>query len=288
VPATGDPEEEFVEAPAAYKATTATMPWALRVFLYLCVGLVAGLITMVTVHQVNKLTTAAVYVPVQNFSDGLGEVVHPGDPEQAPAQTEGSSDSAVAPEAYDGPRCAFFGLPGNAHHVVYCIDASGSMAFASKAGGSVFDAVRSQMLHSISRLSQVQDFDIVMFQEGPPIGLNAKGLQPVTPENRIAAARWLNEVVPHGAGADPIPALNRAFDVLDNADGIRAGKQIFLLTDGAFPDNDAVLRRVRERNKAKDVHVFTYLYGEQDDESAIKLMKAIAAETGGRYKNILD
>jgi hypothetical protein len=311
VPASGDPEEELVAEPAADKATPAIMPWALRVLLHLGVGLLAGVITMVTVHQVNKLTTAAVYVPGQAFSESLGEVVNPGDlgsndgrsrdgmkpetgsddhrgPEQASAQTGGPFDSDTASKASDGPRCAFFGLPGNAHHVVYCIDASGSMAFASNNGGSVFDLVRIQMLTSISRLSEVQDFDIVMFQEGPPIGLNAKGLLPVTPENRSAAARWLNEVIPHGAGADPIPALNCAFDVLDNADGTRAGKQIFLLTDGAFPDNDAVLKCIRERNKAKDVHVFTYLYGEQDDPSIIKLMRDIAVETGGRYKNIAD
>ena len=187
-----------------------------------------------------------------------------------------------------GPKSAFLGNGGNAHHVVFCIDASGSMAFAGQSGGSVFDVVREQMLKSISHLATVQDFDIVMFQEGPVIEMPARRLQPVTPETRTAAARWLGEVVPHGAGSDPVPCLNRCFDVLAHADKTRKGKQIFLLTDGAFPDNDAVLRCVRERNKAKDVHVFTYLMGQQDDESAVKLMRDIAVQTGGKYKNIAE
>jgi uncharacterized protein with von Willebrand factor type A (vWA) domain len=127
-----------------------------------------------------------------------------------------------------------------------------------------------------------------MFQEGPVIEMPAKRLQPVTPETRTSAARWLGEVVPHGAGSDPVPALNHCFDVLANADKARKGKQIFLLSDGAFPNNDSVLRCVKERNKARDVHVFTYLYGDQDDESAVKLMKDIAAETAGKYKNITE
>ena len=82
--------------------------------------------------------------------------------------------------------------------------------------------------------------------------------------------------------------MKRCFDVLANADKARKGKQIFLLTDGAFPNNDDVVRFVKANDKAKDVHVFTYLYGEQDDESAVKMMKEIAVFTGGKYKNITE
>jgi hypothetical protein len=184
-----------------------------------------------------------------------------------------------------GPMTAFLGNGGTALHVVFCIDASGSMAFATR-NGSVFDVVRSQMLTSISRLTPAQDFHVVMFEEGPPIELPTRKLQPVTLENRMAAAHWLNQVIPHGAGSDPVPALNRCFDTLNAAKG--KGKVIFLLTDGAFPNNDAVSRCIKNRNRAKDVHVFTYLYGPQADDSIIKLMKDIAIQNGGKYKNITE
>jgi hypothetical protein len=161
------------------------------------------------------------------------------------------------------------------------------MALAGR-NGSVFDAVREQMLRSIGHLAPVQDFHIVMFQEGPVIEMPSRHLLPVTPENRMVAKHWLDAVIPHGAGSDPIPAMNRCFDVLANGDTARKGKQIFLLTDGAFPNNDAVLRCIRERNKSKDVHVYTLLCGEQGDESTVKLMRDIATETGGKYKNITE
>jgi hypothetical protein len=330
-PAEAPEEEELGEEPAINKTMTAMMPWVLSVFLHLGVGLIAGFITMVTVHQVAKAPADAIYVPGEDFSENAGGVSNPGDPgsEDSARQHEqqhvvtgySHHDSEVTGSVGNtgqmaaiisagggggqagggwaqfgpgsggsghGPRSGFMGNGGNAHHVVFCIDASGSMAFASKAGGSVFDVVRVQMLTSISRLAPVQDFHVVMFQEGPPIELNAKRLMPVTPESRSSAARWLNEVVPHGAGSDPIPALGRCFDVLANADKARKGKQIFLLTDGAFPNNDAVVKFVKDRNKAKDVHVFTYLYGEQEDESAVKMMREIAVDTGGKYKNITE
>ena len=70
-----------------------------------------------------------------------------------------------------------------------------------------------------------------------------------------------------------------------NEEGYRV-KAIFLLTDGAFPNNNAVLKFIWKKNRSKDVHIFTYLYGEQDDEIIVNLMKEIAAETGGKYKNI--
>ena len=60
-----------------------------------------------------------------------------------------------------------------------------------------------------------------------------------------------------------------------------------LMPPGAS-NNDEVVKLVKSRNKTHDVHVFTYLYGTQDDESAVKMMKDIATESGGKYKNITE
>lgn len=188
-----------------------------------------------------------------------------------------------------GPKSAFAGSGGNAHHVIFCIDASGSMAFSGRGEGSIFDVVRGKMQQSISRLREVQDFHIVFFQEGTPLEMDSRQLVPATPGNRAAAVRFMNgQTARGGGGTDPVPALSRCFDVMARADNTRKGKQIFLLTDGAFRDNDAVLRCIKDRNKAKDVHIFTFLYGQQDDENIIKLMKDIAQLTGGKYKNIME
>jgi Mg-chelatase subunit ChlD len=177
---------------------------------------------------------------------------------------------------------------GNANHVVFCIQATGSMAMAlaGRNVGSVFDGVREQMLKSISHLTAAQDFQVVIFQDaGAPIEMPAKRLQPVTPENRVLAARWLGKVIPHGTGGEAGPALDRCFDILNAAKG--KDKAIILVTDGTR-NNNAILKCIRDRNTSKDVHVFIVLYGEQNDESAVKIMRDIATETGGKYKNITE
>ena len=173
-----------------------------------------------------------------------------------------------------------------AKHVVFCVHAAGQMAFATRSGGSKFDVLRTMMIDMLSHLTPVQDFDIVMFQEGPVIEMRAKRLQPVTPEARAAAARWLNEVVPHGAGSNPVPSLNRSFDILNAAKG--EGKTIIFLTGGSFPSNDAILRCIKERNRSKGVHISIYVFGDDVEDGTIKLLKKIAEDGGGKFKHITE
>lgn len=187
-----------------------------------------------------------------------------------------------------GPKAAFIGNGGNAHHVVFVIDASGSMSAPGRSG-NIFDIVKHKMVQSISKLAEVQDFHIIFFAESTPTEMPEKRLVPAAPEYKARAVRFLDDVVARGGGGtDPIPAVLRAFEVLQRADNTRKGKMIFLLTDGAFRDNDAVLRAIRDRNKTKEVLINTYLYGSTDDESIVKLMKNIAAENGGNFKIIQD
>jgi hypothetical protein len=104
---------------------------------------------------------------------------------------------------------------------------------------------------------------------------------PATPEFQGRATTWLKDKYAKGT-TDPIPALNRAFDVLDKVDS-PGGKVIFLLTDSLFPDNKKVIDLCKARNVKRDVHIFTFLYGERPKE-AEETMQKIAAEYGGKYK----
>ena len=180
-----------------------------------------------------------------------------------------------------GPR--FFGVPGrgrqewggNSHHIVYVVDRSGSML-------DTFDAVKNEMLTSIGRLEPNQhDFHTILFAgSDQPIEMNDKRLVPASIAYQAAAAEFLKDKFP-GGQTNPVPAIVRAFDVLDGADK-RPGKIIFLLTDAGFPDNDKVLALIRSRNARKDVAIFTFLYGNPPPE-AIKTMETIARENGGRF-----
>ncbi len=179
-----------------------------------------------------------------------------------------------------GPRSNFFGSGGNAHHIVYVVDRSGSMV-------DVFDLVRRELVTSISRLIPRQDFHVIFFADGPPKEMQAARLVRATEGSKETAARFIGDVLAQSSqwGTDPIPSLKRAYQVLSAADRKRPGKLIYFLTDGSFADNDAVLGLIQSLNKNNNVLINTFLYGHRPPE-AEKLMKKIADETGGRYKYI--
>ena len=89
-------------------------------------------------------------------------------------------------------------------------------------------------------------------------------------------------------GTDPVPALRRAFEVLRHAPTSRKGKLLYLLTDGDFADNKAVLAELVKLNAARDVHINTILYATtlemNSGRSAQEMLKGIAATHGGTYK----
>lgn len=239
------------------------------------------------------LTTACVLAFVAVFATLYQKIAPPSLPATKPTPTtittpQGWDDYGVRPGVSNAPKATFCGNGANAFHVVFLVDASGSMAVSSNGGESNWDLVRAKMLLSLAHLREVQDFAVLFFQEGAPLDMPAKRLLPANPENRAAAEKFITEVRCRGSGTDPVPALNRAFDLLAEADATRKGKIIFFLTDGDFRDNDAVLKCVRERNKNKDVHIYTYLWRWQGSESIVKLMKQIAQETSGKCKNVLE
>ncbi len=165
----------------------------------------------------------------------------------------------------------FVGTRRSAPDLVYVVDKSGSMV-------DRLPWVKIEVATSIGQLTEFQDFHIVLYgisAEGGP----AEGLIPATEENKLKAARFLRGIRAQGQ-ADPVPALERAFEVLSRADTTNRRKLIYLFTDGVFPDNEKVLEVIRMLNKHKEVWVNTYLLGERHPV-AVSVLKRIASETGG-------
>ncbi|MCD4825569.1 MAG: hypothetical protein K8S55_13320 [Phycisphaerae bacterium] len=174
---------------------------------------------------------------------------------------------------------------GSSNSIVYVIDRSGSMI-------DTFDTVRLELIRSIAglrlarhkgrRFIPAQKFHVLFFSHGRPQEMAGRRLLKATVPNKKAAAEFLMGVIPSGM-TDPIPALNRAFDVLNRTK--KPGKLIHLLTDGVFPDNERVLRAIAARNKGKGrqkVVINTYLYGSRPPE-AEEVLRRIARESGGVY-----
>ena len=173
-------------------------------------------------------------------------------------------------------RSKFGGLGGNAYHTVYLIDRSGSMF-------DILDAVKKEVMNSVKELSQIRDFHVIMLADGDPLEKKPMTLTPPTEEHKLALAEFLVKIKAEGT-TNPVKGVNRAFDVLKKANRL-PGKAIYLLTDGAFPDNKAVLAAIRARNIKKDVLIHTFLLGGKSP-IAEKVMRQIAKENGGQYRYV--
>ncbi|MDY6914008.1 MAG: VWA domain-containing protein [Planctomycetota bacterium] len=322
--ATEEPAEEPRESDAVMSLMANIMPWVISVFFHMGLAVIMMFVAMIVVH--NRMPTDVI-VPDPVFSEDPGGRINPGQRSPTPkmhkptltrrrsSKRESSiSDTGKTKKRVtligagggaagggfaqlglatggggSGPRSSFFGSGGNAHHIVYVVDRSGSMLHE-------FDTVRHEMLRSISKLKPIQDFHVILFAEQKVLESPPRRLVPATPQHKAEAAEFLAGVRPRGS-TTVLPALSRAFAVLKRADKRRRGKLIYLLTDGDFAGmgggsrykglsgNEAVVAWLKDNNQSGEVHVNTYLYGWQP-KSAVDVMKKIAEQHGGRYKYV--
>lgn len=325
--AEGEEDEEHVEGEAVIGAMATIMPWVISVFLHLGMFLIMLFFVMVAVEK----RSDSIIIPDAALNlDNPGGVMDPktatvsksqaerrtvvkrytkredqvdkGKTEQTVQLLAASSDGArggaadlglTNSDAAGGPKSRFFGGGGNAYHIVYVVDRSGSMA-------PTFQEVQQEMVKSISKLQPVQDFTVIFFSEGEYIEGPQKRLVSAEMVNKLAATKFLKEITAQSSTM-VLPALKRAFQILKFADARRPGRLIYLLSDGDFAGisggstynglsgNDAVVQWLRDNNPKEEakglVHVNTFLYLNKDPEP-IKVMETIAKENGGRFKLI--
>ncbi|MBL7218829.1 MAG: VWA domain-containing protein [Phycisphaerae bacterium] len=167
---------------------------------------------------------------------------------------------------------------GRLPDVVYLIDRSGSMV-------DTFETVRHELLMSIGRMTPDRRFHVVLFSDGRPIEKSPRAMTPATEKAKTSLVEFLKPVCASGK-TDPIPAINRAFDVLKRKRGSAGDVAvIYLLTDGVFPENDSVLETIRRRNAGRRIRINTILYGNRPP-IAEEVMTRIASDSGGVYRFI--
>jgi hypothetical protein len=174
-----------------------------------------------------------------------------------------------------GPKGPVFGHGGNAKKIAFVCDASGSML-------NKFSTLRRELSNTVQGLRAIQSFSIVFFQEQTFKALDENTLIMATPENKLKATSFLEDkIVPRGE-TNPIPGLEIAFK--------QKPELVYILTDGDFPDNAGVLKKIRELNRDHKVKVNTIAFvGEGDtDTDFMKLLKQIADENGGTYKHVKE
>ena len=296
------------EDSATMAVKSVIMPWVFSIFIHGALGLILAFVTLFVIEVEGREVTQADVV----VADHLEPTISPGEDSKrkktlakkeqrrySKHRTHIQKDKgktkkqirlitrntavggAFQPHGLSGtgglgPRSSFMGSGGNAYHIVYVVDRSGSMA-------DTFDYVKQQIVRSISHLRKSQNFHVILFAGGSPIENTPRRLVKANESQKTAVVDF---ILPKQAGGqtNPILALERAFKVLQSAKRKR-GKLIYLLTDGVFPDNDAVLKKIAGWNRDKTVHINTYLYGPLD-ETAVTVLKQIAAENGGKFKYV--
>jgi hypothetical protein len=167
-----------------------------------------------------------------------------------------------------GPK--FFGVGGRARgarNIVYVVDRSGSML-------ATFDAVRDELIRSISALRRGQKFHVILFSSGEPVEKPPKALVPAIESQKQATFEFLRTIEPQGS-TNPIPAMQRAFELHPDL--------IFFLTDGDF--DPELLDRLRLWNKDKKIRVSTIAYLSL---SGKPLLERISREHNGEFRFVSE
>jgi hypothetical protein len=175
-----------------------------------------------------------------------------------------------------GPPSNFLGSGGNARFICYVCDASGSML------GAPFDLLKIKLQESIKTLQVSQAFNMVFFQQAKYEAF-ANNLVLASPANKTKAYDFL-QTLSLASDSDPIPGLRFAF-------GLKP-QLIYLLTDGSFPDNGAVIAECKKLNATKTVKINTIgFFSPKTDPADRKIcedmLKEISSDSGGRYTAVL-
>ncbi len=172
-----------------------------------------------------------------------------------------------------GPKGPVFGNGGNARHITFVCDASGSMI-------SKFASLKLELQKTIQGLKLNQTFNIIFFQDGKSLNFDNNGLVQATEANKRRAYKFLEDVTTSST-SDPLPGLTVAFS--------QKPQLVYLLTDGDFPNNDAVRAKVKEMNKDGKIKINTIAFvdpAKDTETDFIKLLSDIANQNGGKYSYI--
>jgi len=187
---------------------------------------------------------------------------------------------------------AAFGAGGNAHEVVFVVDASGSMM-------SVFPFVLKELGRVVGGLDEDQQFTLIFFNGRGvfevPVGGQRTGLRPATPEFKLEVEAWVapeeGNIVLGGPGSrNAIAAITRG---LSYQPGL-----MFIFSDGLTGSGryeiyqDDILEAIEEANtREQPTRINTIQLIQHDPLNAMGMpgtLQLIAEETGGVYKFLDD
>ena len=170
-------------------------------------------------------------------------------------------------------RTAVFGVPGEGYTFVYVFDRSGSMGGS---GRNALTAAKKELLASLQQLEPTHQFQIIFYNDKltvfNPSG-NADRLVFATEQNKAAAERFINSVVPDG-GTEHYAALLLALKFRPDV--------IFFLTDADEPKlTPGQLERIHRAAGGTVINTIEFGYGPQTEND--NFIVRLARQNGGKH-----
>lgn len=198
----------------------------------------------------------------------------------AAAPSAGASGRIPAPGKLTGGT-SLFGASDRGSKFVYVIDRSWSMEGDGR-GVTPMSLAKSELIASIQRLDEKQQFQIVFYNESPSVLVNDNGRFDYffgTDSQRLDAVRQLTLVQPSG-GTNHFPALQRALALAPDV--------IFFLTDGQEPSLSAKeIHLLGQANRGARIHCIEFGQGPPLTDgrrgSPGNWMRKLASENDGTY-----
>jgi hypothetical protein len=140
-----------------------------------------------------------------------------------------------------------------------------------------------ELKKAVDMLAPSQSFNICFFQKGAAEALSKQTMVVANPANKARAYQWLNDMAV-ASNSDPIPSLKLVF--------AQRPQLMYLLTDGAFDNNDAVIAEIKRLNPRKETRINTIAFfspeaPESDRKVCEDVLRRIAEDNGGRFKVVL-
>jgi hypothetical protein len=217
-------------------------------------------------------TTSASTIPSVNDDDRIIPVKPQADVTSKPADS-----GAASPGETPIDRLSAVFDVGSARRIIFVCDASGSML-------NKFSTLRGALTKVFARLSPSQSFNLVFFQEEER-GFTAwdrTGLRRATPENTLEAVNFLEDKITPRGGRNPSLALYFAL--------LQQPELVYIVTDGDWADNEAVLKAIHQANRNHKVCVNTIELSSGGDAvtPVTPLLRQIAQENGGHYAYVKE
>lgn len=171
-----------------------------------------------------------------------------------------------------------FGINDAGKKFVYVIDRSFSME-----EHNAFGAAKAELLASLSRLTEVQQFQVIFYHNEPLTLATRDGRSPMffgTEAQRLQVSEQIGSISPDG-GTRHMPALLEALKYNPDV--------IFLLTDAAEPPlNRADLDSLKNRNRqGTRIHCIEFGIGPQatsaDGQPVPNFLMKLAEQNSGKY-----